>query len=415
MAAKKTARNGGKVRAQYEDFPYPHRDPRDEKKRLVTGSPSRLPELVHYLFKGHLALNRPFRVLVAGGGTGDALIMLAQQLADAGVEADIHYLDLSSASRAIAEKRAAIRKLNNITFHSGSLLEASDLGAFDYIDCCGVLHHLEQPGTGFRALKGALAPDGGMGIMVYGELGRTGVYHVQEMLRMIAPDGPEDERVSVAKSLIAELPATNWLNKNPQIHDHRESDAGLYDLFLHSQDRAYTVPQLADVVAAAGLEIVSFIDPSRYDPKLMVKKTELRARMAALDPLKQAAFAELLSGNLRKHVCYLTHSGRGREITATVGDPKAVPVFKDRETAAMLHQMPPGAQPNVEADGLSIPLPLPPQAAIVLKAIDGKRSLEEIRKMMPGSPDWIAFATTFAQVFKALNAVGMLFLCRINR
>ena len=32
------------VHAQYETLPYPPRDPRDEAKRLVIGSPSHLPE-----------------------------------------------------------------------------------------------------------------------------------------------------------------------------------------------------------------------------------------------------------------------------------------------------------------------------------------------------------------------------------
>ena len=40
------------VRAQYEACPYPQRDPRDEAKRLVTGSPSHLDEIVHYVFAG---------------------------------------------------------------------------------------------------------------------------------------------------------------------------------------------------------------------------------------------------------------------------------------------------------------------------------------------------------------------------
>ena len=38
------------LRAQYEAFPYPARDPADEKKRLVTGSPSHIVEVDHYVF-----------------------------------------------------------------------------------------------------------------------------------------------------------------------------------------------------------------------------------------------------------------------------------------------------------------------------------------------------------------------------
>ncbi len=59
------------VRAQYEALPYPPRDPREEAARLITGTPSHILEVNHYLFSGRLNFNRPFRALVAGGGTGD--------------------------------------------------------------------------------------------------------------------------------------------------------------------------------------------------------------------------------------------------------------------------------------------------------------------------------------------------------
>lgn len=95
------------VRDQYEDLPYPPRNPEDERQRLVTGSPSQIVEIDHYLYAGARDWAEPFRVLVAGGGTGDALIMMAQQLADRSCPAEIHYLDLSTASRAIAEERGA--------------------------------------------------------------------------------------------------------------------------------------------------------------------------------------------------------------------------------------------------------------------------------------------------------------------
>ena len=57
--------------------------------------------------------------------------------------------------------------LNNIRFVQGSLLEAKALvgGDFDYVDCCGVLHHLDAPEAGLAALKAVLKPAGGMGVM----------------------------------------------------------------------------------------------------------------------------------------------------------------------------------------------------------------------------------------------------------
>ncbi|MEO0865851.1 MAG: class I SAM-dependent methyltransferase, partial [Pseudomonadota bacterium] len=119
------------VQAQYEAYPYPERKPTDERKRLITGSPSLPVEMDHWLWGGARDWSQPLRVLVAGGGTGDALIQLAQLLSDAGRPYDITYLDLSRASRRIAEKRAEVRKLKDITFITGSLLDAADHGPFD--------------------------------------------------------------------------------------------------------------------------------------------------------------------------------------------------------------------------------------------------------------------------------------------
>jgi hypothetical protein len=47
--------------------------------------------------------------------------------------------------------------LGNIVWESRSLLElpGAGLGVFDYIDCCGVLHHLPDPAEGLRARRRA--------------------------------------------------------------------------------------------------------------------------------------------------------------------------------------------------------------------------------------------------------------------
>ena len=40
------------VQDQYDAYPYPARDPADERTRLITGSPSNLDEINHYVFAG---------------------------------------------------------------------------------------------------------------------------------------------------------------------------------------------------------------------------------------------------------------------------------------------------------------------------------------------------------------------------
>jgi len=395
------------VRDQYEDLPYPPRDPEDERRRLVTGSPSQIVEIDHYLHAGARDWTEPFRVLVAGGGTGDALIMIAQQLADRGCPAEIHYLDLSAASRAIAEQRARIRGLSSINFRTGSLLDAGDFGTFDYIDCCGVLHHLPDPPAGFRALAGALKPDGGIGLMVYGELGRTGVYQAQEMLRMVAGNGPNTERVAVARKLVDALPPTNWLKRNPAIGDYKREDAALFDLLLHSRDRAYRVPELAAVIEQAGLRPVAFIEPALYDPNTFIRDPALRRRLASMPWLDRCAFAELLCGNLRKHTVYCVPATQQADTIARPTD-NAVPLIKDIDGPALAGAIGPDGTIKLTGDGMEMGMRLPPMAPAILRQVDGRRTIGEIRAAIGAGEE--EFQRHFAALYNALNGMNQMLL-----
>ena len=397
------------VKRQYEAYPYPERDPAEEAKRLIEGSPSHPVEIDHFLFAGRRDWSQPFRALVAGGGTGDGLIMLAQKLADIGAPAEITYLDLSEASRAVAEARAAARGLSSIRFLTGDLLEAPGLGPFDYIDCCGVLHHLPDPDAGFRALAEAIAPGGGIGLMVYAPLGRTGVYPMQAAFgRLLGGDEPE-EKVRLARAVLEALPETNWLRKNELVGDHRVSDAGLYDLLLHARDRPYAVTELAEALERAGLALVSFLEPARYDPlRYLPDSPEIAERVAALAPLERAALAEQLSGNLKTHVVYAARPGETAQ--ARPASPEDVPHLRRVAPSALSrHVAQKGAVP-VKTGGLTYMMEIPRSAAPLIAWIDGDRGLGEIAAA--ARLDWLAFSSAWAPVHRALTGFNFLHYSR---
>jgi len=409
------------VRDQYEAYPYPARDPKDERKRLITGSPSNLAEIDHYVFAGRGAFAKPFRALIAGGGTGDAAIMLAQQLSDRarergrGVPGEVVYLDLSQAAREVAEARARVRDLTNITFHRGSLLDLPKLGLgkFDYIDCCGVLHHLEDPPAGLAALAEVLDAAGGMGLMVYAPLGRSGVYPAQAMLRDMGGELPLGERVVLARRLLDALPATNWFKRNPFLGDHKKSDAELVDLLLHARDRAYSVEQVAALVAGAGLRLVSFIEPARYRPASYLKDAVLLKRLAGLDPLARAAFAEALAGNIKKHILYVVKGANDTDTLARADSPAAVPVARRVPGPELARAILKGPRIKAELDGLSLSFALPRLAAPILARVDGRASLGEIHaelQALDSALDWDTFKTQFDQLYPVLNGLNHLLL-----
>ena len=389
---------------QYEALPYPARDPREETRHLWVGSPSHLREIDHWVW----GEARPIRALFAGGGTGDGAIMLAQQMAWAGRPGQITWLDRSSAALRVAEGRAEARGLHNIAFEQRSLLDlpGSGLGPFDYIDCCGVLHHLPDPVAGLRALVSVLAPGGGMGLMVYAPHGRTGVYMVQDALALLAPGSEATAaRLDVARRVLRHLPPTNWLHANPNFTDSTQGgDAGLYDLLLNPRDRAFTIGDFAALLDQAGLRIACLVEPMRYDPALLLPDPRLRARVAALDPIARASLAEALAGNMPTHIAYCVRADDPLP-ARDHRDPCCVPVARETPMEQFASRIRNGVL-TAQFDALTVPVPLPSLAPAILRRIDGVRTLAQIAEPFAAR----AFDAAWDQVFGALNAMNRLLL-----
>lgn len=361
------------VSEQYEAFPYPARDPAEEKSRLVTGSPSNPVEMDHFLWGGQRDWSKRLRVLVAGGGTGDGLIQLAQLMTDARRPYDITYVDLSRASREVAEARAKVRGLKNIRFLTGSLLDAPDLGQFDYIDCCGVLHHLPDPAAGFAALRAACAPGGGLGFMVYAPLGRSGVYPLQRAFGAMFDGLPPKDRLAAARKVFAALPDAHPFKRNPNLGDHKSSDAGFYDLLLHGQDRAYSVPDLLEELAGAGWALSDFASPGQYDPSRFGPVPD------AMDRPARMALAEDLSGTLKVHVGYAVPTDDPRQ-PAGGAAPDLIPHLKGGPPQALAGAVAQGRPIPIKSGQETITLSLPPEAAPLIARVDGRSSVGTITK-----------------------------------
>ena len=394
------------VRDQYETYPYPERDPTDEKKRLITGSPSLPQEIDHFIYGGARDWSKPLRILVAGGGTGDGLIQITTLLSQYGKPYEATYIDLSTASRKVAEARAKVRGLKNINFLTKSLLDAAEHGPFDYIDCCGVLHHLPDPDAGFSALRAALAPGGGMGFMVYAPYGRSGVYPLQEAYAALSRDMPPKDRLKLGRKVFDRLPDGHPLKSNPNLHDHKSGDAGFYDLLLHSQDRAFDVTELNDTLERTGWWLAGFTTPILYD---LSRLTDIPEGMSTVEAM---AIAEKLNGTIRIHTGYAVSNDHDHTLAS--GKNRAmVPHIKGVQAKALAQAAQQGQSPKLDTDGVKGTLTLPKASAPLLAAIDGRRSLDDIARLTGTDP--ISFGATWMQVEKALLPWGMLVYSTVLR
>ena len=369
---------------------------------------------------------------MAGGGTGDATIFLAEQLR--ATNAEIVHLDMSHASIVLAQQRAEIRGLSNITWVHYSLLSlpALGLGKFDYINCSGVLHHLADPDLGLRVLRSALKPDGAMGLMLYATTGRAGVYQMQALMRLVnhAQNGhevAEQRKIANTRDLLGSLPPSNWFLRGEDLHhDHKLGDAGIYDLLLHSQDRSYSVGELFDWLGTQHGMHLSFSDVQRgrspYLPHMVLgrKPPAMTASLRQLPLRQQYEMAELMIGNIITHSLYLTQNA---SCTAPYGDAAYIPFFYHEpltgEIAAQVFDSHRG-QPFMlqhQHSGVSVMVNPGKYGAKILRLIDGQKSFDQIFDQFradwrgqAAAPGNAALFADFAESYETLNALERLLL-----
>jgi SAM-dependent methyltransferase len=397
------------IEEHYNAYPYPERKPSDENKRLIMGSPSSPKEIDHHIFGGQRGWSKPLRALFAGGGTGDGLIQLAQMLTDAGRAYDITYIDLSKSARKIAEKRAKIRGLKNITFLTCSLVDAPKYGPFDYIDCCGVLHHMPDPQVGFDALADALAPNGGLGFMVYAPYGRSGVYPLQEAFGQLSEGMSPKERLDFGQEVFKRVPHNHLFKRNDLIGDHKVSEAGFYDLLLHSQDISCTVSDVFCYLEKAGLELANFTQPALYSLDGLLPPEYKRPKNTTR--MDEMQLSEKLRGNMKTHVGYAHKAGAGMKADPIA--PTSIPHFigeDPKKAAAFISER--GGLP-VAINGQKIGLGIPPAAAKLIAAIDGATPISELQKKSGLSLD--AFNDAWSKISDLLAGYGLLLYSSLNK
>ena len=442
------------VASQYKTYPYPPVDlsasgiARQAAAPTVLQSPSHLVEISHYLFRGRLNFCGKLRFLIAGGGTGHKTEQLVRQLEDAGNTLyEVVHLDLSEASVKVAKRRieawwpAAVRE-SRVSFLTGSLLDVKnmDIGMFDYIDCLGVLHHLKDPSVGLRALKSVLKDDGGIAFMVYGELGRIGVYHMQRMIKLLKEDQAQlsewprsRQIINVTRRLLANLPSTNWLKIDrwrwgkllQSVNGTGES--GIVDMFIPAHDVPMRVPDVYAMADAAEMEIVQFVHPALYKPETYIHDPIMLEELQKLSGRREREeFAELLSGNHFHHFAYarkLRKHVNADSSIASINDVNGwdlTPIalrFRGADVARVIREKKLKFLPW-KTKNLQVFFQLPALAADILENINGKNSVNTIYKILSSKATSLPsqklsrkeFESAFHKVQSIMTGTGRLFL-----
>ena len=218
------------VQAQYEENPYPRW--------------RRLPAAFA------LEEEAPARVLIAGCGTGQHAIATAMRMPRSKVLA----VDLSRASLAYAKRKTIALGVGNIEYAQADLLALPpDIGRFGHIEASGVLHHLEDPLAGWKALSALVEPGGSMRIGLYSELGRRAIVEARGLIAQRGFNATPTGIRACRAALIADERFASIV-RNEDFY----SMSGCRDLLFHVQEHRFTLLQIKDMIAALGLRFAGF-------------------------------------------------------------------------------------------------------------------------------------------------------------
>lgn len=304
-------------------------------------------------------------ILSAGCGTQQAA-----WLAYTNRDCEVYGVDLSEPSLAHERYLQEKHNLKNLHLFKGDLREVNAIrDTFDVIMCTGVLHHMEHPDEGMRALADVMAPHGVFVGMVYAAPHRAGVYMMQDVFRRLGVRADE-EGIAFARRTLAGLPQWHFVHHYGGAASELREDAALVDTFLHPQDRAYTAPQVISLVEEGGLGFQGWLENSIYYPQgAPWLAEEAAARIAALPEREQWAVME----NLK--IANFAHYFFARK-----GETQAIS-FSDPDWRTLVPHPRPWVKRLTSTDyqrvGFKFSLRL--DEADLLERIDGVRNLQDLQ------------------------------------
>ena len=254
------------IQAQYEAYPYP-------TWQRLTVRPRRSFAQFSAAYRAHSAGSscpeHPL-ILIAGCGTGRHALMIATTIPDAAVTA----IDISETSLTYARDRASDMGVTNIDFRQLDLLQVASLGSrFDHIECAGVLHHMDNPKAGWRALRDVMALNGTMRIGLYSRHARRGLQKARNVLAPLGVSPGDDAALRRARALILAAPDSADFSVVWKVMDFY-SMAGFRDLLFNAHEDLFDLPRISDYLDQLNLRFLGF------DPL----SAQVRANKAALFP-----------------------------------------------------------------------------------------------------------------------------------
>jgi ubiquinone/menaquinone biosynthesis C-methylase UbiE len=194
------------------------------------------------------------RILVPGCGTGRHPLWIAAGNPDSEIVA----VDLSKESLAYGKRMAMKLNIANVLFKHGDLLELPESGeTFHHIDCAGVLHHLENPKTGWAALDKMTIPGGTLRIALYSSVARLPVTYIRNEIKRLEIK-PETIAMKTFRRNIMTGEQYAGIRKNLSASIDFFTMSSIRDLLFHTREHQYTLAQLKEIIHGFRFNFLGF-------------------------------------------------------------------------------------------------------------------------------------------------------------
>jgi SAM-dependent methyltransferase len=368
------------IEAFYNSHPYP--PPVTELRTPEPGD----KRANHHLIWPDRPMETVGSVLVAGCGTSQAVRHALRH-----PKARVVGIDVSAASLEDSSALAARHHVSNLELRQMPIEQVDRIGEqFDHVVCTGVIHHLADPVLGLTSLREVLAPGGAITLMVYARYGRTGVYLFQEYCRRLGI-GLSREDLADLLGTLREIPLGHPLGRLLRETPDFAEDNALADALLNPRDRAYSVPELFDLISAAGLRFGRWQRQAPYLPDCgAISETPHSERIGRLSAAEQYTLVELFRGTMTRHTAIVFDAGDMTSGVVDFADPRVedwipVPI---PTALAVEERLPAGAaaalinQAHTDTD---LVLFADRDEYEIFRSVDGERAVTDL------GPDTVAF------------------------
>ena len=193
-------------------------------------------------------------VLIAGCGSDQAAI-----LAKCNPNHNFVGIDLSENSLKHEKKLIQENKIDNLKLFRDDFRSVKFKNKFDYIISSGVIHHLDDPGTGLKYFNENLKDEGVIYIMVYGDKKSYATNQVKQLFKKLSLK-QNQESISFVMNTVNRLnnlhPAKIFAET--EIKQDLSHPSGVVDFFLHKKENFFSIKELVKLLNKNKLIIKNF-------------------------------------------------------------------------------------------------------------------------------------------------------------